>query len=413
MRVEPQGWKKQKFLDFPEMEYRDRLERVRAEMKKSGIDGAVVTQKESVVYFTGFRTDLLDSKYWTQGMGVVLSLDYDPVLFTTTVDYGCAHTLCWMGADSIRQWSPAGKERGFEFSTGEGLILSILGELRLTESCIGFELGLGTRMSMPYDQFQRILHALPKARISDASDAVMKTRGIKSPLEIERIRAACHATDLGIDAVWHTLRHGWRTGVTQIELERQCSMAMAEAGGVLLFFNCWSGPPYMDMSNGASLPIKVKRGDIVNLDLGAKLNWYVSDFMRIAFVGGPPKEEWARMVSLVRKAQLACIDLMKPGADGGACWKACEDVIRGSQYWEDFIGGGHGIGMELHELPRINTAGPLEPGMVTTVEPAIFPARRLNGAPGAPGFWLEEVVAITETGHEVLSAYDPEPYVIL
>lgn len=66
----------------------------------------------------------------------------------------------------------------------------------------------------------------------------------------------------------------------------------------------------------------------------------------------------------------------------------------------------------MHELPRIQEAI-FGKGMVTTVEPAIFPARRLQGAPDAPGFWVEEVVVITENGHEILSAYDPEPYIVL
>lgn len=76
-----------------------------------------MTQKESVIYFTGYRTDLFDSKYWTQGMGTVISLDHDPIVFTTTIDYGCTETLRWMDNENLRQWSPLGKAGGFEFDT--------------------------------------------------------------------------------------------------------------------------------------------------------------------------------------------------------------------------------------------------------------------------------------------------------
>lgn len=68
--------------------------------------------------------------------------------------------------------------------------------------------------------------------------------------------------------------------------------------------------------------------------------------------------------------------------------------------------------MEFHELPRLNDAV-FEKGMVTTIEPAIFPARRLKGAPNAPGFWVEEDVVITEDGYEILSNFDPKPYIVL
>lgn len=71
---------------------------------------------------------------------------------------------------------------------------------------------------MPYNQFQRMLQALPKARIKDMCEAIMKTRAIKSDAEIERIRGACHATDLEIDTVWKALDERWRSGITQIEL---------------------------------------------------------------------------------------------------------------------------------------------------------------------------------------------------
>ncbi len=408
-------WKRKKFLDFPLKEYKNRLETFRKHMQEEDIDGAVVTQKENVVYFTGFRTALMDSKYWTQGMGAVISLDQDPVLFTTSVDYHCAKTLCWMDDDNIRQWSPVGANLGGDkqFDTGEGLILSILKELELDRATIAFEIGLGGRMAMPYDQFQRMLAKLPNASIKDACAPIMKTREIKSDAEIERIREACHVTDLGIDAVWKALDDRWKSGITQIELEQEYAAAIAKAGGQLLFFNCKSGPPYMDKANADSLRLKIKRGDIVSLDLGATYKWYQSDFMRLAFVGGKPKKEWADMVEVVREAQMACIEMLKPGANGAECWKACTDIVKKADYWDDFLGGGHGIGLERHELPRLYEAT-FQKGMVPTVEPAIYPARcSRQDDPDAPGFWLEEVVAITEDGYEILSSYDPEPYIVL
>lgn len=404
-------WGRRKFLDFPLEEYRDRLQKFRAFMEEKGIDGAVLTQMETVIYFTGFRTDLFGSKYWCQGMGVVISLDHDPVVFTTTVDMGPARTLCWMDEANIREWSPAGRARGFEFNSGESLILSIVAELNLERKTIGFETGLATRMTMPYDQFQRILSALPNAEIRDISDAVMKTREIKSEAEIDRIRGACHITDLAIQTAWKTLDENWRAGLTQVELEKECATTMAAAGGKIFFFNCWSGPPYMDMSNGATLPIKIKRDDIVNIDLGTVYRGYVSDFMRIAFIGGEPRKEWGDMLSVLRDAQAATIELLRPGARGEDLERVCTDIIKKAGYYEDYIFAGHGIGMEPHELPRINDAV-FQTGMVTTVEPAIFPARRLKGAPDAPGFWVEEVVVITDNGHEIISNYDPEPYIV-
>jgi len=404
-------WKRKKFIDFSIEEYHYRLNKFRKYLQEEGIDGAVITQKESLEYFTGFRTDLMYSKYWTQGMGCIISLDHEPIVFTTTIDIGPAQTLCWVDDQNIREWSPTGKARGFKYDTGEGLILSIIKELGLEKETIGFEIGLAVRMTMPYNQFQRILGALPNAKIKDAGNAIMKTREIKSDAEIERIRMACHITSLGIDAVWKVLDNRWRSGITQIELQQECAKTMAANGGILVSFNCWSGPPYMDMSNGDTLPIKVKRGDIVNLDVCGKYKSYTSDFMRIAFIGGEPKKEWANMLSILREAQMATIELLKPGVRGEELEKLCTNIIKIAGYWKDYIFAGHGIGMEMHELPRLNDAV-FKQGMVTTIEPAIFPARRLKGAPDAPGFWVEDDIVITEDGYEILSNYDPEPYIV-
>lgn len=406
------NWKRKKFIDFTIEEYQDRLKYFWNYLQKEGMDGAVITQKESLEYFTGFRTDLMASKYWTQGMGCVIALDREPIVFTTTIDIGAAETLCWMDDKNIREWSPTGMERGFKFNTGEGLIISIINELGLENKTIGFEIGLAVRMTMPYDQFQRILKKLPNAKVKDVGNAVMMTREIKSDAEIDRIKMACHITSKGIDAVWKMLDNEWRSGITQIDLQQECARMMAANGGELLSFNCWSGPPYMDMSNGATLPIKVKRGDIVNLDICGKYRSYVSDFMRIAFIGGKPKKEWADMLSTLREAQMASIELLKPGTRGEELEKLCNSIIKKAGYWEDYIFAGHGIGLEAHELPRLQNAL-FRKGMITTVEPAIFPARRLKGAPDAPGFWIEDVIVITEDGFEILSNYDQEPYIVL
>lgn len=138
------------------------------------------------------------------------------------------------------------------------------------------------------------------------------------------------------------------------------------------------------------------------VDWGARFDGYCSDMTRTFHVG-PPDEQMESLYDIVLEAQLAGIAACQPGADCADVDAASRNVIERHGYAEQFPHGlGHGLGMEVHEIPNFSAkqAGVmLEPGMVMTVEPGIY-------LPGVGGVRIEDDVLITGTGHRVLSDMD-------
>lgn len=142
----------------------------------------------------------------------------------------------------------------------------------------------------------------------------------------------------------------------------------------------------------------------VMFDWGVLLDGYCSDLTRVTPVGTIPTlvEELA---AVVMAAQEAAFSKLKPGNRCGEADAAARSVISEAGYGECFGHGlGHGVGLEVHEGPRLgpNVETALRPGMVVTVEPGIY-------LPGRAGVRIEEMVLITDSGHEVLSSLPRDP----
>ena len=106
-----------------------------------------------------------------------------------------------------------------------------------------------------------------------------------------------------------------------------------------------------------------------------------------------------RMYEAVKEAQLASIEMVRPGIEAGAVDKAGRQVLKKAGYGTYFTHStGHGVGIEVHESPRLAKGQPqkLVPGMVVTIEPGIYIA-------GDGGVRIEDMVLVTESGHEVLT----------
>src|SRR6266550_413365 len=141
----------------------------------------------------------------------------------------------------------------------------------------------------------------------------------------------------------------------------------------------------------------LERGDMVVVDFGATAAGYHSDTTRTIVVGEPSAEQ-ARLIEAVRQAQLASMELMKPGVAADAVDRRAREVLSGEAHAFGH-GLGHGIGLQVHERPFLSPTDHTarRAGMVVTNEPGIY-------IPGWGGVRLEEMVLITETGPEVLTA---------
>ena len=148
---------------------------------------------------------------------------------------------------------------------------------------------------------------------------------------------------------------------------------------------------------------RLEPGDLVVLDFGGVLDGYCSDLTRTVSVG-PPSAEALRVHGAVREAQAAAIAAVRPGLDATSVDAAARGVLDRLGLGEAFgHGTGHGLGLDVHEEPRISRPRPdapgarLEPGMVFTIEPGAY-------LPGWGGVRIEDDVLVTEGGCEVLTS---------
>jgi Xaa-Pro aminopeptidase len=138
---------------------------------------------------------------------------------------------------------------------------------------------------------------------------------------------------------------------------------------------------------------RVAEGDLVVIDFGALLDGYHSDMTRTVSIGEPTAMQ-RRMDDVVRAAQAAGVAAVRPGVTGRDVDRVCRDLIGEAGWGDAFLHGtGHGVGLDIHEDPRVATtaAGILEVGHVVTVEPGVY-------LPEHGGVRIEDTVVVTEDG---------------
>ena len=152
------------------------------------------------------------------------------------------------------------------------------------------------------------------------------------------------------------------------------------------------------MPHGVPSEKKIENGDFITMDYGAVINGYHSDMTRTVAVGSVSSKQ-AEIYETVLNAQLASLSSLKNGISGFDADKAARDIIENAGYGKFFgHGTGHGVGIEIHEAPRLSskTDSILQTGDVVTVEPGIY-------LPGEFGVRIEDMAFITENGYENLT----------
>jgi Xaa-Pro aminopeptidase len=223
-------------------------------------------------------------------------------------------------------------------------------------------------------------------------------RQIKTDTELRQIRAAAELTDFTMSQVNQLAR----PGQTERELAWELEKTMREAGAEATAFTIIvaSGP-------NSALPHHrpgdrvLTLGDSIVIDMGAQLDGYNSDLTRTFYLGDEPSQEFWRVYNLVLGAQTAVFFHLRPGANCKAVDKVARDIINNAGHEEHFGHGlGHGLGLDVHEGPRLSRLADddavLAAGMVVTIEPGVY-------IPGWGGVRIEDLVTITATGFRRLS----------
>jgi Xaa-Pro aminopeptidase len=256
---------------------------------------------------------------------------------------------------------------------------------------------------MRADALLNLQRLWPEADYVVATEILAPLRMRKSAEEITLLKRAAATADRAVDGAVAACR----PGVSEAELAQAAVGGFHSAGASEVTATVVGSGPNSAFPHHHTSARRVDVGEPILFDLGSKLDGYCSDITRMAYVGKPPSRflEIHRVVENAVRAALAAI---KPGTRIRDVDLAARRVIDAAGYNQYFTHRtGHGIGLSVHEPPSITHTNdiPLEAGMTFSVEPGIYLS-------GEFGVRLEEIVAVTATGYDVLSRLSRDVRVI-
>lgn len=364
-------------------------EMARQLMQDDQLDALVLAYTENVIVFTDFM-HVNSNRIKPRLYYVVYFADESktPVFLVPHQDIDDAKRRTWM-TDVRPTAEYVYPGRPHVIVDKVGAVAEIIREAGLAAGNIGFE-----NASLPYDVYARLRRELPEAELKPASALLAKLRAIKSEEELVRIRKAMDATQAGARAIMNNVR----AGITEIELAALAKQACLDAGGEYVDFLIVGAAENGAIVHGTPTDYALKDGDILRFDLGAVYGSYPGDFARTYVVGSDPRPQDAMHYAAVRAAVEAGIAAVRPGVTAGEVYDA---MLQAGQAIDPGMvreHAGHGVGLEIHEEPMIYKGSTfvLEPGMVVMIECGRYIL-------GQGGYQLEDLVLVTEDGHELMT----------
>jgi len=227
-----------------------------------------------------------------------------------------------------------------------------------------------------------------------AGGSVEQLRRVKDADELAAIEAASKLAD----EVWLWSLERGLAGRSERDVARAAEARIRELGGDPSFPAIVAAGPNGALPHAEPGEREIGRGELVVFDMGAQLDGYCSDGTR-TFATGEPGEGAREVYGLVLEAQLAALAAIAPGVTGHDADTVARKLIADGGHGERFGHSlGHGVGLEVHEGPRLSQRSDdvLEPGEVVTVEPGIY-------LPGELGVRIEDFVVVTDDGYRNLS----------
>jgi Xaa-Pro aminopeptidase len=264
------------------------------------------------------------------------------------------------------------------------------------------ELLSGQRISfeplMPWALYERLRSA--GIELTAAEPIIERLRAVKDESELATLRKACAITDRAYERLAKVQFSGRR----ELDVSWDLLQIFHEEGSGLPSFEFIVGSgPTGSHPHGRAGERVIQEGDLVVIDAGCIVDGYASDYTRTFAVGnvnGKRREAY----DVVLEAQQAALDGIRAGISGVEADALARDVIDSSDFKGKLGHGlGHGLGLDVHEAPRLSTesSDTLEPGNVVTVEPGIY-------VDGDFGIRIEDDVVVTEDGIENLTGFTKE-----
>jgi Xaa-Pro aminopeptidase len=253
---------------------------------------------------------------------------------------------------------------------------------------------------------KRLRAVLPSGVVlKDAPSVIERIRLIKDDDEIALIRAAVNLGAKIFDRGLEVLRSGVNgNGLKETDVAAEMELAARRGGAEEMSFpTIIASGARSALPHGRASQQAIGPGGFVVCDFGVILSGYCSDQTRTVWVG-TPTDDARHAYEAVKDAQQAAIDAVKPGTTVGEVDEAARKVLKRDGLGKYFTHStGHGVGLEIHEMPRVATGQEevLKPGMVITIEPGVY-------FPGKWGVRIEDMVVVTASGCDVLTPTSKE-----
>lgn len=347
------------------MDHGLRRKRLAARLPELGIDALLVTRLPNVRYLTGF----------TGSNGQVIVTPNDAAFFTDG-----------RYTEQARREVPDAERVTYLDGFPQVLPEACAG-LRIAR--LGFEAG-----GVTYRFHEELEERLEGVELAPVGEEVEHLRWVKDPEELRLLDRAQEVTDGTFQVALDRLREG----VTERELAFELDVEMRHLGAdgpafeTIVAFGENAAEPHHEP---AGRPLRT--GDVVKMDFGALVEGYHADMTRTVALGEPPAA-LRDLHDLVLRAQRAGIDAVRGGAAAAEVDRAARGVIEEAGHGPAFPHGlGHGVGLEIHEGPRLRRGNDevVPAGAVVTVEPGVY-------LPGLGGVRIEDMVEVTESGGRAL-----------
>nr|WSZ99136.1 aminopeptidase P family protein [Streptomyces sp. NBC_00857] len=365
-------------VPFSADDYRARMARAARSAADAGLAGVLVAPGPDLVYLTGYRPTADTERLTMLVVPASQAPDRDetqiraqgPVLVVPALEAPDAARAAGAAALTLRDWTD-----GKDPYAVTAPLLDPAGRFGVSDNAWAMHL-LALQQALPGTSYVALTEALPMLR------------AVKDARELARVEAAGAAADATYEEILKVRFAGRRETDVAADL---AALLLQHGHSQVDFTVVGSGPNGADPHHEAGERV-IERGDMVVLDFGGLKDGYGSDTTRTVHVGEPGAEE-RRVHEVVRAAQQAGFEAVRPGAACQEVDRAARAVVEQAGYGEYFIHRtGHGIGVTTHEPPYMieGEDRPMVPGMCFSVEPGIY-------LPGRFGVRIEDIVTVTET----------------
>lgn len=348
-------------------ETQSRIKKLRSYLVKNKLDSALITDLKNVFYYSGYTGS---SAYLVIGLDVLyLMTDFR---YITQAGEQCPdYEIIDIRKNDIKKMCSAFEKTGFE------------------------------NLSISYSSYMKFGGIFKNLFCLD--DTILKFRAKKSAAELKNIRKAVKIADMAFE---HILKFA-KAGMSEIEVANEIDFFMKKCGASQNSFDtiCASGKRGA-LPHGFPTSKKLEKGDLVVLDYGCVYNGYCSDITR-TFAVGDVSDDAKKIYDTVLTAQRCAEEFLAAQKKCSDAHMLAENIINKSYCGYFGHALGHGVGLDIHELPTLSPKNEmlLKPGNVVTVEPGIY-------IPSFCGVRIEDMAVIKKDGIEILTSAEKDLKII-